>query len=181
MNAASGFANNCSSISNAHHANLSRCLGFALLATTILLAGSTFSLAEAHRAGYRAGVHLAADNALRPNASKPPSNADQSNISSEQIAAEVDRTIKVFIETSQEVSAPMWDGAVWISNQILGVLADSGLDPSVADSGIQLSVGSGRAASVIAFGLIGVFLMGVAGPLYYSWKMWRLQHVRHYR
>ncbi len=181
MNVSSRVANNVSLTIKRRQANRSWVLGCALLAMAMLLAGASFSLAGEQKAAHRDRVHLAADGAVRPSATKPPGVVDQSDASSERIVAVVDRTIKVFIETTQAVSAPVWDGAFWLSNQILGMLADSGLDPSVATNGIQLSAGSGRAASAIALGLIGVFLAGLAGPLYYSWKMWRVRHVRQYR
>jgi hypothetical protein len=91
------------------------------------------------------------------------------------------RAIDVSFDVVKGVTEPVWDAALWISRQALAMLADSGLDPSVGDSGVLRSVSADRAASALAFGLIGLLLFGTAGSLYFSWKMWRVRHIRTYR
>ena len=70
----------------------------------------------------------------------------------------------------------VWDPAVGLSNQIIGYVSDSSVNPVTGDRIIFNAApgASHLAASILAFAMVGVVMLALAGPLYASWKTWRL-------
>ena len=77
----------------------------------------------------------------------------------------------------------VWDPAVGLSNQIIGYVSDSSVNPVTGDRIIfNGAPGTSRmAASILAFAMVGVVMLALAGPLYASWKTWRLSRAHGYR
>jgi hypothetical protein len=77
----------------------------------------------------------------------------------------------------------VWDPAVGLSNQIIGYVSDSSVNPVTGDRIIfNGAPGASRmAASILAFAMVGVVMLALAGPLYASWKTWRLSRAHGYR
>jgi hypothetical protein len=77
----------------------------------------------------------------------------------------------------------VWDPAVGLSNQIIGFVADSWVNPVTGDRIIfNAAPGASRmAVSILAFAMVGVVMLALAGPLYASWKTWRLSRAHGFR
>ena len=77
----------------------------------------------------------------------------------------------------------VWDPAVGLSNQIIGFVSDSSVNPVTGDRIIfNGAPGASRmAASILAFAMVGVVMLALAGPLYASWKTWRLSRTHGFR
>ena len=77
----------------------------------------------------------------------------------------------------------VWDPAVGLSNQIIGFVSDSSVNPVTGDRIIfNGAPGASRmAASILAFAMVGVVMLALAGPVYVSWKTWRLSRAHGFR
>ena len=77
----------------------------------------------------------------------------------------------------------VWDPAVGLSNQIIGYVSDSSVNPVTGDRIIFNGApgASQMAASILAFAMVGVVMLALAGPLYASWKTWRLSRAHGFR
>jgi len=77
----------------------------------------------------------------------------------------------------------VWDPAVGLSNQIIGFVADTWVNPVTGDRIIfNAAPGASRmAVSILAFAMVGVVMLALAGPLYASWKTWRLSRAHGFR
>lgn len=77
----------------------------------------------------------------------------------------------------------VWDPAIGLSNQIVGYVADSLVSPVTGDRIIfNAAPGASHMAVVIlAFAMVGVVMLALAGPLYASWKTWRLSRAHGFR
>ena len=77
----------------------------------------------------------------------------------------------------------VWDPAVGLSNQIIGFVSDSSVNSVTGDRIIFNGApgASQMAASILAFAMVGVVMLALAGPLYASWKTWRLSRAHGYR
>ena len=77
----------------------------------------------------------------------------------------------------------VWDPAVGLSNQIIVYVSDSSVNPVTGDRIIFNGApgASQMAASILAFAMVGVVMLALAGPLYASWKTWRLSRAHGYR
>ncbi|HYR79674.1 MAG TPA: hypothetical protein VEO55_06685 [Candidatus Dormibacteraeota bacterium] len=77
----------------------------------------------------------------------------------------------------------VWDPAMGLSNQVIGFVADSWVNPVTGDRIIfNAAPGASRmAVSILAFAMVGVLMLALAGPLYASWKTWRLSRAHGFR
>ncbi len=77
----------------------------------------------------------------------------------------------------------VWDPAMGLSNQVIGFVADSWVNPVTGDRIIfNAAPGASRmAVSILAFAMVGVVMLALAGPLYASWKTWRLSRAHGFR
>ena len=77
----------------------------------------------------------------------------------------------------------VWDPAVGLSNQIIGFVSESWVNPVTGDRIIfNAAPGASRmAVSILAFAMVGVVMLALAGPLYASWKSWRLSRAHGFR
>ncbi|MDO8433337.1 MAG: hypothetical protein Q7S58_13105 [Candidatus Binatus sp.] len=151
-----------------------------LISIAILIAGSSIPVGAAPGTGHRQHVYSVTA-AGKAGAVRPDRHAEQPNQSALIYPGAIARAMNASLDIAAGAVEPVWDAALWISRQALAILADSGLDPSVANDGVLRGTRGNRAASAIAVALIGMLLFGMSGPLYYSWKMWRLGHIRRYR
>ena len=70
----------------------------------------------------------------------------------------------------------VWNPVFGLSNQIVGYVADTWVNPVTGDR-IMFNAAPGAsrlAVSILAFAMVGVVMLALAGPLYASWKSWRL-------
>lgn len=77
----------------------------------------------------------------------------------------------------------VWDPAVGLSNQIIGFVTDSWVNPVTGDRIIFNAApgASHLAVSILAFAMVGVVMLALAGPVYASWKTWRLSRAHGFR
>ena len=77
----------------------------------------------------------------------------------------------------------VWDPALGLSNQIVGFVADSWVNPVSGDR-IIFNAAPGTthmAVAILAMAMVGVVMMVLAGPIYVSWKSWRLSREHAFR
>jgi hypothetical protein len=168
-------------ITNRRDAAINRHFPASLPIIAILIVSTSISVVAAPGAAHRGRLYVVSDGAAGTNNPRPAREAQKASGSDSSLLDQADRAINVSFQIAQGMLEPVWDAALWVSQQALAILASSGLDPNAADHGIMPSVDNNRAASAIAFGLIGVLLFGTVGPLYYSWKLRRLRLVRRFR
>ncbi len=77
----------------------------------------------------------------------------------------------------------VWDPVFGLSNRIVGYVADSAVNPVTGDRIIFNAApgASHMAVSILAFAMVGVVMLTLAGPLYASWKSWRLSRENSFR
>ncbi len=77
----------------------------------------------------------------------------------------------------------VWEPAVWLSNQVLGYIADASVNPVTGDRLIFRAEPGvfNMAVAVLAFAMLAVIAMALAAPLYVSWKSWRLSRAHPFR
>jgi hypothetical protein len=79
----------------------------------------------------------------------------------------------------------VWDLALWVSNRIIGYVADSWVNPVTGDR-LIFNAAPGAfnlAVAILALAMVAVVMMALAGPVYATWKSWRLSraHLVRYR
>jgi hypothetical protein len=72
----------------------------------------------------------------------------------------------------------VWEPALWLSNRIVGLVADSWVNPVTGD---RLSLKAAPdafnfAVAILALAMLAIVTVSLAGPLYAGWKSWRLTH-----
>src|SRR5882757_10855213 len=142
----------------------------AWLAVTFLIVSTSMSALAANRSGHAGRLYVVAGDATDQNNPKSSRAEQKTSPADSPVLDTVAREANLLVDFVSGVAAPIWDAAMWVSQQTLALLAFSGLDPDAVEHGIMPSTGGNRAAAVMAFGLIGVLLFGASGPLYYSWK-----------
>jgi|SRR5579863_455096 len=79
----------------------------------------------------------------------------------------------------------VWGSALWMSDRIVSYVSNTWVNPVSGDRlFFDAAPGaSSLAVSVIAFAMVALVVFALAGPLYASWKSWRLSraHVFRYR
>jgi hypothetical protein len=77
----------------------------------------------------------------------------------------------------------VWDPVFGLSNRIVGYVADSWVNPVTGDRIIFNAApgASHMAVSILAFAMVGVVMLALTGPLYASWKSWRLSRANSFR
>jgi hypothetical protein len=77
----------------------------------------------------------------------------------------------------------VWDPVFGLSNRIVGYVADSWVNPVTGDRIIFNAApgASHMAVSILAFAMVGVVMLALAGPLYASWKSWRVSRENSFR
>jgi hypothetical protein len=77
----------------------------------------------------------------------------------------------------------VWDPVFGLSNRIVGYVADSWVNPVTGDRIIFDAApgASHMAVSILAFAMVGVVMLALAGPIYASWKSWRLSRENSFR
>ena len=77
----------------------------------------------------------------------------------------------------------VWDPVFGLSNQIVGYVADSWVNPATGDRIIFNAApgASHLAVSILALAMVGIMMLGLAGPIYANWKSWRLSRARGFR
>jgi hypothetical protein len=153
----------------------------ALLAISFLIVSTSISVSAANGSGHRGRLYVVADDATganNPKSSPATQNASPADSSVLDTAA---REANLLVDYASGVAQPIWDAAMWVSQQTLALLAFSGLDPDAVEHGVLPSTRGNRAAAVMAFGLLGVLLFSASGPLYYSWKFRRVRNIRRHR
>jgi hypothetical protein len=83
----------------------------------------------------------------------------------------------------EAVVSLVWDPALGLSNQVVGFIANSTVNPVTGDRIIfNAAPGASRmAVAILAFAMVGVVMMVLASPLYASWKSWRLSREHAFR
>ena len=76
----------------------------------------------------------------------------------------------------QTLTTLVWDPALSLSNQMVGFVADSWVNPVTGDRLIfDAAPGAAHmAVTILAFAMLAVVMLALTGPLYASWKTWRL-------
>ena len=74
----------------------------------------------------------------------------------------------------------VWDPVFGLSNQIVGYVADSWVNPVTGDRIIFNAApgASHLAVSILALAMVGIMMLALAGPIYANWKSWRLSRAR---
>jgi hypothetical protein len=77
----------------------------------------------------------------------------------------------------------VWDPVFGLSNRIVGYVADSWVNPVTGDRIIFNAApgASHLAVSILAFAMVGIMMLALAGPIYASWKTWRLSRAQGFR
>jgi hypothetical protein len=78
----------------------------------------------------------------------------------------------------------VWEPAWWLSNRIVGFVADSWVNPVTGDRLILNAAPNAFnfAVAILALAMVAIVIVSLAGPLYAGWKSWRLHaHVFRYR
>ena len=77
----------------------------------------------------------------------------------------------------------VWNPVFGLSNQIVGYVADTWVNPVTGDR-VMFNAAPGAshlAVSILAFAMVGVVMLALAGPLYASWKSWRVSRENSFR
>ena len=72
----------------------------------------------------------------------------------------------------------VWEPALWLSNRIVGFVADSWVNPVTGDR-IFLKAAPNAfnfAAAILALAILAIVTVSLAGPIYAGWKSWRPAH-----
>jgi hypothetical protein len=72
----------------------------------------------------------------------------------------------------------VWEPALWLSNRIVGFVADSWVNPVTGDRLILKAAPNAFnfAAAILALAILAIVTVSLAGPIYAGWKSWRLAH-----
>ena len=72
----------------------------------------------------------------------------------------------------------VWEPALWLSNRIVGFVADSWVNPVTGDRLILRAAPNAFnfAAAILALAILAIVTVSLAGPIYAGWKSWRLAH-----
>jgi len=72
----------------------------------------------------------------------------------------------------------VWEPALWLSNRIVGFVADSWVNPVTGDRLILKAAPNAFnfAVAILALAILAIVTVSLAGPLYAGWKSWRLAH-----
>jgi hypothetical protein len=146
-----------------------------------LIVSTSISAFAANRSGHRGKLCVVADDAAGENSPRSLRAAQTTSPADSSVLDAAAREANLLVDYASGVASPIWDAAMWVSHQMLAVLAFSGLDPDAVEHGVMPSTGGNRAAAVMAFGLLGVLLFNASGPLYYSWKLRRVRNIRRHR
>jgi hypothetical protein len=78
---------------------------------------------------------------------------------------------------------PVWDTALGLSNQVLSYIADTMVNPLNGDRVIfNAAPGTfNMAVAILALAMVAIVLMALAGPVYVTWKSWRLSRAHLFR
>jgi hypothetical protein len=77
----------------------------------------------------------------------------------------------------------VWDPVFGLSNRIVGYVSDSWVNPVTGDRIIFNAApgASHLAVSILALTMVGIMMLALAGPIYSSWKSWRLSRAHGFR
>lgn len=138
--------------------------------------------------GNRQGPSAAAKpvTAVQPaRASNPPSTApiSFSNDSSAEFGAAANNIADSAVDIADSCVKMVWEPARWLSNRIVSFVADAWVDPVNGDRLLFNGAPDvfNLAVAVLALAILGVVSVTVAGPLYFSWKTWRLSRAHYSR
>ena len=72
----------------------------------------------------------------------------------------------------------VWEPALWLSNRIVGFVADSWVNPVTGDRLILRAAPNAFnfAVAILALAILAIVTVSLAGPIYAGWKSWRLAH-----
>jgi len=72
----------------------------------------------------------------------------------------------------------VWEPALWLSNRIVGFVADSWVNPVTGDRLILRAAPNAFnfASAILALAILAIVTVSLAGPIYAGWKSWRLAH-----
>jgi hypothetical protein len=77
----------------------------------------------------------------------------------------------------------VWDPALWLSNEILGYVADAWVNPVTGERVIFNATPAvfNLAVAILALAMVAIVIVALAGPIYAGWKTWRLSRVHFMR
>jgi hypothetical protein len=101
------------------------------------------------------------------------------------IAAAAGNLGNAAVDTIHTAVKIVWDLALWVSNRIIGYVADSWVNPVTGDR-LIFNAAPGAfnlAVAILALAMVAVVMMALASPVYATWKSWRLSraHLVRYR
>jgi hypothetical protein len=118
-------------------------------------------------------------------APNPSSNA---RVSSGRISFGDDNAAAFIVATDNAVNSvangvdmvldSVWEPALWLSNRIVGFVADSWVNPVTGDRLILRAAPNAFnfASAILALAILAIVTVSLAGPIYAGWKSWRLAH-----
>jgi hypothetical protein len=129
---------------------------------------------------------------LRPVASTQPASApnlrsaapisvsDDTGAGLNAAASDIANSASDVVDSGEKI---VWEPALWLSNQVLGYVADASVNPMTGDR-LIFKADPGvfnMAVAVLAFVMLAVVALALAGPIYMSWKSWRLTRAHPFR
>jgi hypothetical protein len=102
-----------------------------------------------------------------------------------EIGAAAGNVVNSAADSVNMVVKTAWDPALWLSNQVVGYVSDTWVNPVTGDR-LFFDAAPGAfnlAVSILALAMIAVVMMALAGPVYAGWKSMRVSraHVFRYR
>ena len=164
-------------------------LAFCLAATIAVAFGHRHSPVNRAKMQPTTSAHRAA--APKPNSQSNSPPASGQNQTIDDYSAWVATAAGNFGNTAQSaenivmqmVIDLVWDPIFGLSNQIVGYVADSWVNPVTGDRIIFNAApgASHLAVSILALAMVGIMMLALAGPIYASWKTWRLSRAHGFR
>jgi len=140
--------------------------------------------------GLATAVHqVAAINTPAPRSDAPVSSTRASfsfsGADAVEIGAAAGNVVNSAADSVSMVVKTAWEQALWLSNQVVGYVADTWVNPVTGDR-LFFDAAPGAfnlAVSILALAMVAVLMMALAGPVYAGWKSMRVSraHVFRYR
>ena len=123
-------------------------------------------------------THPVAAPNLRSDAPVPFSRVSIGDGNVAAIAAVTDHAVNSVAIGVDTILDSVWEPAWWLSNRIVGFVADSWVNPVTGDRLILNAAPNAFnfAVAILALAMLAIVTVMLAGPIYAGWKSWRLAH-----
>jgi hypothetical protein len=113
--------------------------------------------------------------------SDAPVSSDRTSFGDDNAAAflvATDNAVNSVANSFDTVLDSVWEPALWLSNRIVGFVADSWVNPVTGDRLILKAAPNAFnfTAAILALAMLAIVTVSLAGPIYAGWKSWRLAH-----